>query len=105
MLGQAHHFLHFNKDASQYASNRYRVEADRLYTVLDDRLEQNEFVAGEYSIADIAIWPWISRFEWQQIDLGEFENVKRWYLDIASRPAVERGYKVPKDLGPIPLPA
>ncbi|MBX2868030.1 MAG: glutathione S-transferase N-terminal domain-containing protein [Acidiferrobacterales bacterium] len=104
MLGQAHHFLHFNKDASEYAANRYRVESQRLYSVLDDRLEQNRFVAGDYSIADIALWPWASRFEWQEIDLNEYENVKRWYLEIAERPAVQRGYKVPSDMGDIPVP-
>ncbi len=105
MLGQAHHFLHFNKDASEYAANRYGTESQRLYGVLDKRLGENEFVAGEYSIADIAIWPWASRFEWQQIDLKQFPNVKRWYLEIAARPAVQKGYKIPSDLGDIPLPA
>ena len=104
MLGQAHHFLHFNAGVSDYAEKRYKVEADRLYTVLDDHLEDKEFVAGEYSIADISIWPWVSRFQWQQIDLKEFENIERWYRQIAARPAVQRGYKVPVDAGDIPLP-
>jgi GST-like protein len=61
-------------------------------------------MAGDYSIADIATWPWIARFEWQQIDLNEFPSVKRWYLEIAKRPAVVKGYAVPKDMGPIPMP-
>jgi GST-like protein len=67
-------------------------------------LADHEFLAGEYSVADIATWPWISRFEWQTIDLNEFPNVKRWYTDIANRPAVQRGYDVPKKVGDIPMP-
>lgn len=105
MLGQAHHFLKFNPDASAYASKRFADETRRLYGVLDRRLAGHAFVAGEYSIADIAIWPWASRYEWQQIDLAEFPNVRRWYLEIAARPAVQRGYHVPKFVSEIPLPA
>ncbi|MGI9317794.1 MAG: glutathione S-transferase family protein [bacterium] len=104
MLGQAHHFLHFNPDASEYAAKRYKVEAQRLYAVLDHQLEENEYVAGEYSIADIALWPWASRFEWQLVDLDEFENVKRWYEAIAARPAVQRGYDIPAKVSDIPMP-
>jgi GST-like protein len=104
MLGQVHHFVKYNKGKSAYAEERYSKEAQRLYGVLDRRLEGRDFVAGDYSIADIAIWPWISRFEWQEIDLAKFPNVKRWYTTIASRPAVQRGYKVPKDVGEIPMP-
>ena len=104
MLGQAHHFVHFNPEASGYARNRYEEEADRLYSVLDERLEDRRFVAGDYSIADIALWPWASRWEWQGIDMDEFENVKRWYLDIAARPTVQKGYHVPKQVSEIPLP-
>lgn len=104
MLGQAHHFVHFNPDASDYARRRYTEEADRLYSVLDDQLGRTEYVAGEYSIADIAIWPWASRWEWQGIDLGEFDNVRRWYLAIAERPAVQKGYHVPKHVNDIPMP-
>jgi GST-like protein len=72
--------------------------------VLDRRLAGREFVADEYSIADVAIWPWISCFEWQTIDLNAYPNVKRWYTTIAKRPAVQRGYKAPKDQGEIPMP-
>ena len=104
MLGQAHHFVHFNPEASSYARNRYEEEADRLYSVLDERLGDRRYVAGDYSIADIALWPWASRWEWQGIDMDEFENVKRWYLDIAARPAVQKGYHVPKRVSEIPLP-
>lgn len=104
MLGQAHHFLKFNSGVSEYAEKRFKVEAQRLYAVLDDQLEENEFVAGDYSIADIALWPWVSRFEWQQIDLPEFENVCRWYKSIAERPAVQRGYHIPSKVNDIPVP-
>ncbi|MGE0341150.1 MAG: glutathione S-transferase family protein [Xanthobacteraceae bacterium] len=104
MLGQAHHFLQFNAGKAPYAEERYLNEAKRLYKVLNTRLEGEAFVAGDYSIADIAIWPWISRYEWQRINLDDYPNVKRWYLEIAARPAVIKGYAVPKDVGPIPLP-
>lgn len=104
MLGQAHHFLRFNKGKAPYAEERYRNEAKRLYGVLDRRLSRCSFVADDYSIADMAIWPWISRFEWQEIDLNAFPNVKRWYVEIAGRPAVQRGYDVPKFTSPIPMP-
>lgn len=104
MLGQAHHFLKFNEGKAPYAEERYGTEAKRLYKVLNTRLADNQFMAGDYSIADIATWPWISRFEWQRIDLDEYPNVKRWYVEIANRPAVIKGYAVPKDMGPIPMP-
>jgi GST-like protein len=103
-LGQAHHFLHFHRGKAPYAEERYRNEARRLYRVLDRRLEGRSWVAGDYSIADIAIWPWISRFAWQEIDLGEFPNVRRWYVEIAGRPAVQKGYHVPKFVSDIPMP-
>ncbi len=104
MLGQVHHFLRFNPGKAPYAEQRYQAEARRLYGVLDRRLAEAEFVAGEYSIADIAIWPWISRFEWQQIDLAGYRNVTRWYRQIAARPAVQRGYDIPRRVQDIPLP-
>jgi GSH-dependent disulfide-bond oxidoreductase len=102
MLGQAHHFLRFNKGVAPYAEERYAKEANRLYGVLDRRLADREFVADAYSIADIAIWPWISRYEWQTIDMAGYPNVRRWYNTIAARPAVQRGYDVPKKVGDIP---
>ena len=104
MLGQAHHFLKYNPDVSTYASNRYGTEAQRLYGVLNTRLEGRDFVAGDYSIADMAIWPWISRFEWQQIDLNAFPNVRDWYLRIADRSAVQAGYHQPHFVTDIPMP-
>jgi GST-like protein len=104
MFGQVHHFVKYNRGKAPYAEERYLKEAHRLYGVLDGRLKDREFVAGQYSIADIAIWPWVSRFEWQTVDLNQYANVKRWYAAIAGRPAVQRGYKVPKDMGDVPLP-
>ena len=104
MLGQVHHFVKYNKGKAPYAEERYLKEAHRLYGVLDKRLADREFVADEYSIADIATWPWISRYEWQTIDLDQYPNVKRWYVAIAKRPAVERGYHVPKKVNEIPIP-
>ena len=105
MLGQVHHFVKFNPGKAPYAEERYLKEAKRLYGVLDKQLAKTEFVAGDYSIADMAIWPWISRFEWQKIDMNEVPNVKRWYSAIARRPAVQRGYDVPVKQPNIPMPA
>jgi len=104
MLGQAHHFLKFNEGKAPYAEARYGKETQRLYGVLDKRLEGRDFLAGDYSVADIATWPWASRFEWQRIDLNDFPNVKAWYTRIAERPAVQKGYDVPARGQPIPMP-
>jgi GSH-dependent disulfide-bond oxidoreductase len=105
MLGQVHHFVRYNKGKAPYAEERYLKEAHRLYGVLDRRLEGRDYIVGDYSIVDIACWPWISRFEWQTIDLNEYPNVKRWYVAIAARPAVQKGYHVPKYVNDLPLPA
>lgn len=103
MLGQTHHFVKFNPGKSAYAEERYRNETRRVYQTLDHRLAGRDFLAGDYSIADIATWPWISRFEWQQMNLHEYPNLLRWYLRIAERPAVQRGYGVPEALS-VPVP-
>ncbi len=95
MLGQTHHFLRAAPEPVPYAISRYKTETRRLYGVLDKRLAQAEHLAGDYSIADIASYPWVARHEWHQIELGDFPNVKRWYDVIGARPAVERGMKVP----------
>jgi GST-like protein len=96
MLGQAHHYLKFNPGKSSYAEERYHREAQRLYGVLNRQLAGRDFIAGdEYTVADIASWPWVSRFEFQHIDLCEYPNVMAWYLRIAERPAVQAGYSVP----------
>ena len=106
MIGQAHHFIKNNKGKSEYSEERYLNESKRLYGVLHRSLEDNEFVTGsEYTIADISIWPWISRFEWHTVDMNEFPNVVRWYKAIAARPAVEKGYHIPvHQPDGIPLP-
>jgi GST-like protein len=105
MFGQVHHFVKYNKGKAPYAEERYLKEAKRLYSVLNQRLSDNEYMAGEYSIADMATWPWVSRFEWQTIDLNEYPNVVRWYKAIAARPAVQKGYHVPIKQPGIPMPA
>ena len=104
MLGQTHHFVKYNKGKAPYAEERYLNEAKRLYGVLDRRLAEAPFVAGDYSIADMAIWPWASRFEWQTIDLKDYPNVLRWYREIAARPAVQKGYHIPVRQPEIPMP-
>ena len=104
LLGQAHHFLKYHPGKSEYAEARYHGEALRLYRVLDKRLANREYVCNEFSIADIAIWGWAARFEYQQVDLEDFPEVCRWYLQLADRPAFRRGYVVPVEEGPIPLP-
>jgi len=104
MLGQAHHFLHYNPGKAPYADERYRAEARRLYGVLDRRLLEREYLSGSYSIADIATWPWISRYEWQEIDWQDYPALKDWYIKIAQREPVQRGYKIPIEVNPIPLP-
>ena len=103
MLGQTHHFVKFNPGKSPYAEERYKKENARLYQVLENRLLDREFICDEYSIVDIATWPWISRFYFQQMKLSDYPNLKRWYLNVASRPAVRRGYGVP-DFLEVPLP-
>ena len=105
MLGQVHHFLKFNTGKAPYAEERYHAEAKRLYGVLDRRLTDHEYLVDDYSIADMACWPWVSRFEWQNIDLVEFPNVHRWYCEIAARPAVKRGYDIPRFVSDIPMPS
>jgi GSH-dependent disulfide-bond oxidoreductase len=105
MFGQLHHFVKYNKGKSAYAEERYLKEAHRLYGVLDKRLADRQYVADDYSIADIAIWPWVAQFEWQTVDLNQYPNVRRWYLAMAQRPAMQKGYRVPRDIGDIPIPA
>jgi GST-like protein len=102
-LGQANHYLYYHPGKAPYAEARFAAEAQRLYLVLDRQLADNAYVAGDYSIADIAIWPWISRFARHRVDLNSFPAVRRWYLDIVTRPAVQRGYHVPSRTK-IPMP-
>ncbi len=95
MLGQCHHFRRFAPEQIPYAVDRYTNETRRLYGVIDKRAAESEFLAGDYSIADIATFPWIARHEWQGIELEEFPNLKRWYDAIWARPPVQKGYAVP----------
>jgi len=96
MFGQAHHFIRAKKDQVPYGTERYVAEAKRLYGVMDRHLEGRAFLAaGEYTIADIATYPWIARHEWHRVDLAEFPNVKRWFDTLSRRPAVARGMAVP----------
>ena len=96
MFGQTHHFLRFAPEQIPYAIKRYTTETARLYSVMDKRLGEADYLAGEYSIADIATFPWVSRHEWQKIDLADYPHVQRWHEAIAARPAVKRGMAVPK---------
>jgi GSH-dependent disulfide-bond oxidoreductase len=95
MFGQVHHFLRAAKEPVPYAVERYTREKDRLYGVLDRRLGEAEYLAGEYSIADIATYPWVARHEWHKTDLSAHRNVKRWFDAIGARAAVKRGMAVP----------
>jgi GST-like protein len=95
IFGQVHHFLRAAKEPVPYAIERYTRETRRLYGVLNARLEGREYLADGYSIADIATYPWVARYEWHKADLGEFPHVKRWFDAISARPAVQRGMKVP----------
>ena len=97
MFGQVHHFLRAAKEPVPYAIERYVAETRRLYGVLDAHLANHEWLAGgEYTIAEMATYPWIARHEWHKTDLNDFPNVKRWYDRISARPAVQRGMAVPK---------
>ncbi|MDM0045691.1 glutathione S-transferase N-terminal domain-containing protein [Variovorax dokdonensis] len=99
MLGQAHHFRLYAPEKVPYAIDRYTNEAKRLYGVIDKQLGKSRFVAGpEYSIADIAIFPWLRNWKGQGIELDDFPKLKRWFEGIEARPAVQRGVKVLADL-------
>jgi GST-like protein len=98
MLGQNHHFRGYAPETIDYAIKRYTDEAKRLYRVLDNRLADREFVAGDYSIADMACYPWTVSHERQGIDLADYPNVKRWYDTIGARPATARAYARAKEI-------
>ena len=109
MLGQVHHFVKYNSGVSEYAETRYSTEARRLYKVLNTRLGGRDYVAGEgrgiYTIADMSMFPWIARHDWQGIDLNDYPNLRDWYLRIVDRPAVQKGYHIPKHATDIPMPS
>jgi GST-like protein len=95
IFGQTHHFLRAAKENVPYAIERYTKETRRLWGVLNQRLSTRDYLVGDYSIADIATFPWTARHEWQQIELDEFPHVKRWFEAIYSRPAVQKGMELP----------
>jgi GST-like protein len=95
MFGQVHHFLRAAKEPVPYAIERYTKETQRLYGVLNDRLKDREYLADEYSVADIATYPWVARHEWHKTRLEDFPNVKRWFDALSARPAVQRGMAIP----------
>ena len=95
MFGQAHHFLRQAPEQIAYAQERYVKEVRRLYAVMDRRLGEADYLAGAYSISDVATYPWVSRHTWHKVELTEFPHVERWYKAISARPAVERGMNVP----------
>ncbi len=98
MLGQNHHFRIYASENLQYAVDRYTNETSRLYGVLDKRLEDREYICGDYSIADMACWPWIVPHERQGQKLEDFSNVQRWYEKMKTRPGVRRGFDVLKEV-------
>lgn len=98
IFGQVHHFERAAKEDIPYGKKRYGTECRRLYSVMDARLEGRSFFANEeYSIADIAVLPWVARYEWQLVDLNDYPNVKRWYDSLMARPAVQKGMEIPAD--------
>ena len=94
MLGQNHHFGKFAKEQIPYAIERYTTETKRLYTVLDQQLIGQEYVAGEYSIADIAIFPWLLRHDWQNIQIDAYPNVKKYIERLSARPAIQKALAI-----------
>ena len=103
-LGQAHQFLHYHSGKSIFAEEKYRNYVKRVYETLNQRLIDNEYLGVEYSIADIATWPWIARFEIHKAELNQFSHILRWYKNISERPAVIKGFNVVGDFVKIPMP-
>ena len=105
LIGQHHQFHHFNPGKSKFGEERYFKIAIKLYEDLDKRLSDSKFLAGEnYTIADIATWPWIARHEWHDIGLKNFKNLTKWYLEISKRDAVIKGYDLMNSGSVIPKP-
>jgi GST-like protein len=105
IIGQHHQFHHYNPGKSKFGEERYFKITKSIYKDLDERLEQSKFLAGEkYSIADIATWPWIARHEWHDIGLKNYKNLTRWYIEIADREAVIKGYNFMDKEAKIPPP-
>ena len=105
LLGQHHQFHHYNPGKSEFGENRYFKIAKSIYKDLDDRLGESKYLAGEnYTIADIATWPWLARHDWHDIGIKNFKNLTRWYLKIANRDAVIKGFDFMKRGEIIPKP-
>ncbi len=105
IIGQHHQFHHYNPGKSKFGEERYFKITKSIYSDLDERLLNSKFLAGDnYSIADIATWPWIARHKWHDIGLKKFKNLTRWYLEISKRDAVKKGYEFMKSGDKIPLP-
>ena len=104
MLGQAHQYLFYNRDKSKFAEEKSKVYVNNVYKILEAQLSKNNYICSDYSIADIAVWPWVARFERHQINLKNYPNVLRWYLNISKRSAVIKGYNVIGDFNEIPIP-
>jgi len=102
MLGQNHHFRNYTAEKIPYAINRYVKETERLYGILDERLADREFVAGAYSIADMACYPWIILHERQGQNLDDFPDLKRWFETNQKRDAVQRAYALAKTINEAP---
>ena len=102
MMGQANVFYRYAEEKIPYAIQRYQREGRRLFEVYDRRLADNEYLAGDYSIADMATWPWIVSYEWSGISVDGLEHLQRWLKVIGERPAVQRGMDVPKPWNPRP---
>lgn len=96
IFGQVHHFKRAAKEQVPYAINRYYTECRRLYGVLNTRLDDREYLAGDVSIADFATLPWVFRHTWQEVDLVDFPNVQRWFDTLMARPALARGMELPE---------
>ena len=94
LLGQHHQFHHYNHGKSDWGEDRYFKIAKTIYKDLDERLQKNKFLAGDYSIADIATFPWIARHEWHDVGLNNFKNLSRWYNEISKRKAVTKGFDI-----------
>ena len=103
ILGQAHQFLFYHPNQSEFVEKKYINYTKRIYTTLNNHLKNNEYLGVEYSIADIATWPWIARFERQRINLNSYPEVLRWYKKIMIRPAVVKGYNIIGEKEAIPL--
>ena len=107
-LGRIHQFARYGKSIGEPAETLFRAEGARIYAVLNDRLKSRDYVAGSgrgvYTIADMAIWPWVSRYAWHETDLHDYPEVLKWYRRLAERPAVQRGYQIPHFVNDIPVP-